>query len=130
MLFALLLFCCTDQASTGDSAGTDSGAVVQAAPLRLAEPAAWMAPGKSDSAAFPWGAQSGDPTQDSAILSVRTDLAQLTGLVMADDGAGGWVELARPTLVRDKDSIVARATLEGLATDTAYSWAATNPSPT
>lgn len=109
---------------TGQPATDGGGTGPDAAPLRPVEPAPWTAPGSVDLASFPWGPQAGDPTQDSVILSVRTGLAEVTGVVMADDGAGGWVEVARPTLTRDKSSVVARATLTGLSADTVYTWAA------
>lgn len=118
---------CKDKGAPDDTAGTptDGGSTGPvAAPLRPAEPAAWTAPGSVDAAAFPWGPQAGDPAQDGVILSVRTPLTEVVGLVMADDGAGGWTEVARPTLSRAEGEVVARATLTGLSPDTVYAWAA------
>lgn len=126
-LLPLLLLACTDKDPTDDSGSTPS--VVDPALARPDEPPAWSAPGTVDGAAFPWGPQVGDPTADGAILSVRTELDAVVGVVMADDGAGGWVEVARPTLSRDADSLVARVTVDGLAADTVHAWAVYREDP-
>lgn len=123
MLVLFLALACADKA-TDSASPDDSGSTAQPAPERPAEPAAWAAPGTVDALVFPWVPQVGDPAQDEVILSVRTDLDSVTAVVMADDGAGGWTEVARPVLTRAADSIVARATLSGLSADTVHAWAA------
>jgi len=120
MLPVLLLLACTPKDPGQDS----SPPLPQPAPARPAEPAAWVAPGTLDSSAFPWAPQAGDPSADGVILSVRSDLGQLTGLVMVEDGAGGWVEHSRPLLQREEGSLVARARLSDLPADRAFTWAA------
>jgi len=104
-----------DSGPTGDTAPT-------AAPLRPAEPADWAAPGAVDAAAFPSGVLSGDASAQGVILAVRTDVIDLTVVVMAQDGQA-WTEVARQSVTRDKGSRTAQVTIGGLAADTAHSFA-------
>lgn len=72
---------CTD--GKGDDTGT---------PQRSPEPDPWAAPGADDPTVFPTGIQTGDATSSSVILSVRTDVEEVTLVVMRGDGEE-WVEV-------------------------------------
>lgn len=111
-------------ACTGKEPVDTGGSVPAAAPARPAEPEPWSAPGDLSSDEFPWAPQAGDPSAEGALLSIRTDRDQLTALLVADDGAGGWTEVGRPVLVREEGSIVATARLDGLLADRVHRWAA------
>lgn len=121
-MLLLLLFACADPSGAGPGALPP-----RPAPSRPQEPPPWQPTQALDEAAFPWPAQAGDPTEESVILSLRTERSEVLAQVMAEDGQGGWVEVARPVLRREEGSLVARARLEGLQPDRVHAWIGLDP---
>jgi phosphodiesterase/alkaline phosphatase D-like protein len=84
-------------------------------PVRAPEPAPYDAPGAEDLTTFPYGIQTGDATDASVIVSVRTTAGFELVLL---EGGDGWTEVQRQTLTPTDG--VAQVTLTGLSPDTVY----------
>lgn len=114
---AVLLACKVDHDSK-DSGGVD------ATPERTPENPDWEPEGTLDEVAFAWGLQSGDATDQSVILSVRSTHTELTFVVMREDG-DGWAEHTRQTVTRTDETV--QIEVADLNRDAAYRWAVFGP---
>ncbi len=110
------------ETGVGDSGTDDSGPTPT--PERMPEPAEWTPPGTEDETAFAWGLQSGDVTDSSVILSVRSTHTEVTLLVVEADG-DGWTEHTRQVVTRSDETV--QVEVAGLQPDTAYRWIALGP---
>lgn len=111
---------CKQQDRGDDDSTAPGGAPVPAAD-RPDEPAPWQAPGTEDEVAFPLGVQSGDATDSGILISVVTEEAGCTLVVMAQDG-DAWAEVQRHE-GQDSDGHRVALELTGLSPDTAHTFA-------
>jgi alkaline phosphatase D len=105
-----------DGGDSGDSSGADGP---MPADPRPTEPADWEPQeGTPDEARFPYVPSSGDVTDTTALVLLRTSDGPVTLVVVAERD-GGWVEvLRRADLAPSGESV--RLTVDGLAPDTAH----------
>lgn len=118
---ALLTACVVSKESSGGDSGDTSPTPT---PERAPEPAEWTPPGTEDETAFAWGLQSGDVTDSSVILSMRSTHTELTVLVVEASGES-WTEHTRQAVTRTDETV--QIELTGLRPDTAYRWIVLGP---
>lgn len=118
----------SDDSGAADGADGTGGSEGEAAPTRDAEPSALWDPGAEDTAAFPFGVQSGDPTTSSILLSVRSRGAATVDFVLARADGTGWVDDQAIEGLEVNDEGVAQVQVTGLQADTAYCYAARSDS--
>ena len=119
-LGALALSGCQPEAKADDTSGEP-----ESTPERAPEPAPWAAPGAEDAASFPWGVQTGDATESSVLVSVRT-LEQSVTVVLVEGVGEEWIEVDRAEGLVADDGVVQIA-FEGLLAETVYAVAAYAP---
>lgn len=104
-----------------DKGGIDDSAGLEPAPDRAPEPEAWAPEIEEDASAFAWGVVVGDPSEQGAIVGVRTSETEALSLVLAVAEGEGWTVLDTSADLAPADGVV-QVELSDLEPDTAYSF--------